>query len=292
MAKIEVGTALSEALASVTPSWRKAWGALALAVVLAGASQYLARAQLVGARGLVLLVSVLSITATVMIRGAIYRLALKRDHPADPDYQPGATGLQWRDFEWRILGATLVVNLIVGAACIAVFVVWGALMGLMSASHLIDLSAIGDLARNDPDSWAAFARALFSVPGLAGLAVLVAGLVGAFYLAARFSLTAIAYAESRRFNLKAAWSLTRGANFAIMMIWIVVTVGCAVLSIIAAVFGGVVSGVTGAHSGTLWGAALGGMATAALGTPAFVGLTTYIYRTQRSRGPAVAELFG
>jgi hypothetical protein len=291
MARIAVGTAVGEAFRAVTPGWRAAWGALGLAALIAGAGQFGSGSQPGGNPLLVLTLSLLSLAAGTMVKGALYRLALAPDHPGDPAYQIGAAGVQWNGFEWRILGASLIVGLIVGAVMVVVFIVWAIVLGVMIAAHAIDPNAISQLQQGGASPGPALLSTFASAGGLISLLVLAAGMIGVLYLAARFSVAAISYAEKLQFNLGSAWSLTQGASVAIIVSWILIFVAAAIAGAVGGFFGGLASGVSGSHSGALWGSALGAVAGAAISGPAGAGLVSYVYRTQRGPSPDVAAVF-
>ena len=249
MMRIATGTALGEAWAFVTPSWRKAWGALALTTIMAGASQYVARSQSNRGSPELIIIYVVVFIAEIMANGALYRLALKGDHPHDRDYQIGPAGMQWRDAEWMVFGATLIFNLIVFGVVLVVFLSWAILLAIMMGTHIIDPEPFRALPDGATSAWPALAGAFANLGGVISLIVLAAGLAAAVYIAARFILLPIAAVEKRRLRIGAAWSLSRGAGVAIIVSWVVILLTAVLVSALGGLFGGIASALTGAHAG-------------------------------------------
>jgi hypothetical protein len=291
MARIAVGTAVRAAFGAVAPGWRTAWGALGLALLISGGSEYLSRSQSGRLSLAATALIVLSIIAGVMVRGALYRTALQPDHPDDRRYRIGVAGVQWGDFEWRVLGASVVVGLIEGVAIVVAFLVWAVILGIMIGAHAIDASALSQVRQGGDSPWPALFSTFANPAGMASLVVLAIGLIGVLFLAARFSLAAIAYADTGEFNLGAAWSLTRGAMPAIIATLIAIYVATAVPGVAGARLDVLVGGASGAHGGMIWGGVLGALIGAAISGPALAGLTSYVYRTQSGSGSGVAAVF-
>jgi hypothetical protein len=97
---LRLGHALSAAFAGLPRAWRDAWGAI-LVGILVWSSAWLAR----GAVGLIW--APLGLVATLMLIGALTRIAVSDDAPAAKRLGLGPAGLQFGLPELRLLGAAL-----------------------------------------------------------------------------------------------------------------------------------------------------------------------------------------
>jgi hypothetical protein len=279
MATITAGGAISAALRNIEPGWRGAPGAM-VAVVVVGALN-----QLVGSSnvGLSLVMLIVGLAVSTMATGALYRLALQADHPGDPLYRPGPMGFQWSGFEWRILGANLLLGVIIGVAVVAVSLVWMLFLGIMLTTHLIDPGVMNQMnAVADP--WGKLAIFFGGVGGVINILLLLAAALAIIWLFARLLLLPIGAAETGRIDLGAAWALSRSS------VWPIVTT-LIVRFLIGAAIALVLTYFTGMIIGKDAGAILSAMLTSAIWAPIGAGLVAYAYRAGRAPDPAVAQVF-
>lgn len=91
---------MSAAFAGLPRAWRGAWGAIAVGV-LAWSSAYMA----LGAVSLIW--APVGLVASLVLVGAVTRIAVSKDQEAAKQLGLGRAGLQFRLPEWRLLGAAL-----------------------------------------------------------------------------------------------------------------------------------------------------------------------------------------
>ena len=71
----------------------------------------------------------------LMAMGALLRVAFADEHPGEAAFRPGPYGLQWRNTEWRLLGAgALVLLLCLLAALAATALAFAVLAGILLAT--------------------------------------------------------------------------------------------------------------------------------------------------------------
>ena len=305
MAKIPIGTALTESFGFVQPGWSKAWGAMAVVVIVNTGAQFLQGVIATGGLGVALLVLVVQTLAGTLAAGALYRIALAPDHGSDYqrdnpvrlfhcdyEFRPGPAGMQWGSLEWRVLGANVIVGLIIGVVSFVFLIAWAIGLGVMVAGHMIDMGPLQSAGLQGREAvLAAFGQLLLGPAGLLTLAILGPGLAIILYLSARLSLYAVAAADSGSFDMGWAWSLTKGATGAILVTLISYFLFAWVLAMVFGLLGGFLAKAAG-FAGARQAAAIAGAAIgAALGAPLIAGLVTYVYRTERGGGASVAEQF-
>ena len=292
MAKIPIGTALTESFGFVQPGWSKAWGAMAVVVIVNTGAQFLQGVIATGGLGVALLVLTVQTLAGTLAAGALYRIALAPDHGSDYQFRPGPAGMQWGSLEWRVLGANVIVGLIIGVVSFVFLIAWAIGLGVMVAGHMIDMGPLQSAGLQGREAvLAAFGQLLLGPAGLLTLAILGPGLAIILYLSARLSLYAVAAADSGSFDMGRAWSLTKGATGAILVTLISYFLFAWVLAMVFGLLGGFLAKAAG-FAGARQAAAIAGAAIgAALGAPLIAGLVTYVYRTERGGGASVAEQF-
>ena len=265
--------------------WRPVVGALA---VLAAVTAFQIYWNLTGRTGLSFLGMLMSIAASTMALGALFRLAFADEHPGDPGFRPGPSGLQWGAMEWRLLGAILLIFLLAVIAMVVFF-----FLIMLAVIMLAGSGAIGpDM---DPE---ALGRGL-GAPGAILLLLLLLILLGTvIYAAVRLVLVQPATAASGKVMVFETWPLTKGQFWPILGAVILVSLP----SIISGIVTGAISssaGVEGAREGAqvlppataLVVALLSGAVSGFVQAPLTAGLAAYLYRGLRSDGqgaPAAA----
>jgi hypothetical protein len=290
MAKIGAGTAIAESFGFLPEGWRRAAGAMCILVAITVILQAVKVLPQPTAGLVTLAVLPFQMAASVMATGALYRVELARDHAGDPVFGVGQGGLQWGQVEWRVLAAGLVVGLILGLVAVGVLVIWGIVLGAMSAAGAFDLSVLQRVQGGGQAALAAVGELFAGPAGWATAAVILPGVALLSYLGARLSLLAVRSADTQSFNLGAAWSATKGATGAIILASIVFYLATMLAGILGGAFGGIVGAFVGGvtHSGIvayvrLFGGVVGAGLGAALATPLWAGLATFVYRTQRGK---------
>ena len=283
MGKIDVGTLVSASFAFIRSAWEVAPAALVVAVIVGAAAQGWAQTY----PGLSFW-PLVQAGAVTLATGALYRSVLGADHPADDGYRLGPGGIQWGGVEWRVLGANLVVGVLIGLVAGAIFIVWGIGFGILIGAHQLDPSAFQNL---QSQGYAGLARLMSGPAGLVSAVVLIPGAALLLYLSARFSLYAVQAADTRGFDLGRAWSMTRGATGAIIVV-LVVSFVCQVAAGAAAGFvGGLIAALTHSVQGRLLGGIAGAAAGVAIAVPMTAGMVIFVYRMQRGGGASVADQF-
>jgi hypothetical protein len=262
--------------------WRPVAGALA---VLAAVTAFQIYANLTGNRGFSFLGMLISIAASTMAMGALFRLAFSDEHPGDPAFRPGPSGLQWGAMEWRLLGATLLVALLMVIALVLFFFLF-----ILAVIMLAGSGAIG--ADTDPEE---LARAI-GAPGAILLLLLMLILLGTIiYAAVRLVLVPAATAASGKVMVFETWALTKGQFWPILGAVILVSLP----SLIAGMVTGAISssaGVEGSREGAqvlppataLVVALLSGAVSGFVQAPLTAGLGAYLYRGLRPDGQGAA----
>ena len=297
MAKIPIGTAITESLGFVQPGWRRAGAAMGLVGASESLFQGLRLNGMLSGFGPALLILIVQTLIGTLAIGAFYRMALTPDHGSDYQFRPGPGGLQWGSLEWRVLGANILVGMILGLVALAFFFVWAIGLGVLVAMHAIDIQTLqsAEATGGQDATIAAFWRLLLGPTGILSLAILGPGLAVILYLSARLSLYAVRAADTGSFNMGQAWSLTRGATGAIMVTLAIFFVAAMLLGGVAGMIGGILGGVAhmvgGFGSGRMVASIAGTAIGAALSTPIVAGLVTYVYRTERGGGSAIADQF-
>jgi hypothetical protein len=209
-----------------------------------------------------------------LVIGALYRVGLEADHPDDPGYRVGPSGFAWGALEWRILVTNLMVGLIWGVLALFAFILTFMVFGIVAAF------AGANSPSTDPT---AVVRAFLGPAGLAALMVAIPSTVGLIVLAAKLSLFAVTVADTGKFEFGRAWSLTRGAT------WALIVAGLLVFAI--SVAAGVIveiadAGAASGASAMVWVGIAIQAAAAAVSVPAANGMVLYVYRRS---GPTLAS---
>ncbi len=274
MAKVDIGSAIAASFSFLPTAWARAWGILALNVVLIAAIQALGGVWPSWAGIAINLVAFVTLNAAAS--GALYRTLLQSRHPGDAAFKAHSGGLHWGGVETRTLLAGLIVGAlftvlgaIVAAACAGVFAATGRAADPTWAQDFKDTN---DLL----EKVFALGYLFFGPAGLALTGVLSISLVGLFWLGARLMLYALCAADIGSFSFGRAWAASRGATAAIWIAWIVISVAISAASLAVTSAVDAVAGLNPA--GGLWGSIGGQIVGSATTTPLFVGLQLYVYQ--------------
>lgn len=246
MQGLSLSAALRSALNTLAVSWRRAWGALAPAAVLA------AIAHALRAEPLDWLVGVGAVLWSAQAAAACYRAALGKAVPAL------AGSRVTRDVPRLIVAGVLEVILLAIITALMLTVVGGVAFGIASTGN-------GFMAA-EPATWLpAMGQTGRTISG----AVALVGLAGVIWLRLRLSFTAVATVDRQKVQVLSAWPLTRGRVLATLVALVV-----AGLPTFAVAWGVRVAGVAATPEGIF------ALALAAIGVslPLQAGLMTYLYR--------------
>jgi hypothetical protein len=281
--------ALVAAVAFVGTGWRKAYGALALALAAAAAYRVAIRLDRPHEALWALGIGLLIVVFTIMSSAALYRTALAQDHQGDPGFRPAPGGLQWDRRAWRLLGGLILCDVIWGGLLVFVIVAWAFALGALVTTRQIAPADLEGLR-----SFKAFWRLMHGPAGLASLAVLGPGGLAVLFVYARFSLLPVMALETGDFGLTRAISLTRGGTLAIMLGAVVI----GAVSLLVSLAVGTAAGLVGADTpsatglgGAFWGGVVGSALGRAFTMPAMAGLTSCVYRRGRGDAAGVASAF-
>ncbi len=202
---MSIGAALVYAWSLWRARWRSIWGVLALTSL--AATVYLA-GDFAGNQRLYIGGLIAYLVVVFMNNGAVFRLAFADRHPADPGYQPGLSGLQWRAMEWRLVATSLLLLLFyLIMASVAAVVVGGLAFGIaMNRGTAAALTTPQGVA-------AALGPTGSGVVSLVALVVYCA----LIYVAMRLSLATAATADSGRISVLRTWALTKGQFWRIFL---------------------------------------------------------------------------
>jgi len=279
MAAVTVGGAIRASFGNVPTAWRRSGPALFALVVAAGATQLARLAPPPQSALLALLGGLIQQMLQIMAIGAIYRVALVPYHPRDPDYRVDSGGIQWSGIEWRVLASGPLVGLLVGFIGFLLAVVWGIALGATVGAAGGDLSALQEMRRGGLASLQAFVRLMSGPAGIISALVLFPSLVLLTWLGGRLSLLAIRAADTATLDMGAAWRLSRGVTWA-LVVGLVVTfiVTLAASSLTGGALGLAAAAVPApAAAKAAVYASVGGMIAAAIRVPLVTGLLSYVY---------------
>jgi hypothetical protein len=258
--------------------WRPVAGALAVFAVVTALQVYW---NTTGQTGLSFLGTLMSVAASTMAMGALYRLAFADEHPGDPGFQPGPFGLQWGAMEWRLLGATLLIFLLLIIAMVVFF-----FLVMLAVVMLAGSGAIG--ADTDPQE---LARALGAPGAILLLLLMTVLLVTVIYAAVRLVLVPAATASSGKVQVFETWPLTKGQFWPILGAVVLVSLPSIIAGVLTAAISSTATEegpVDGTHvlpaATALVVALLSGAVTAFVQAPLTAGLGAYLYRGLRSDG--------
>jgi hypothetical protein len=288
MGQVRVGAAIGASFRFVGEAWSKAWGIMLISVWFAATLEAI---QLLKPEWGV--VSFLGLIATLFLSaaatGALYRLRFAEDHPGDGAYAANPAGLQWGGLEWRVLGASLLIGVIIAVIFVVALIIWGVALGVTLSGDTAALQAVEN--GSDSDKMAALGRIMLGPGGLVSAVILIPTFGGVIYLAARLAVFAPLAAETRAFDVGKAWAMTKGAVLTLIVGAVVIYLVLAVIGAVAGGLAGLFAGVSGqAGGGRIWGGIAGQAIAQALSTPLFAGLALYVYRIQRG-DPGVAATF-
>jgi hypothetical protein len=287
MNRVPIGATIGAAFNYIGVAWRQAWLAMAFLVGLQALQEVL-RIASPRAAGIVSFVALIPLIAfgTVAL-GALYRIGLERS--SDPEFRPGTGGVQWNGLEWRVLGANLLVGVILALVAFVCFFILIMAVGVSLIGHMNEANAV-NAAGNEMDRLAAVLRLMQGPTGLVTLAIGLVSLALLIWLNAKLSLFAIFAADTRSFDLVKAWTMTRGATWALIVTTLVILVTQALVTAVFGLAGLALAGVAGAYAAAI-GSLLGALASTAISNPLAAGMQVAVYRARRPGASAVAETF-
>jgi hypothetical protein len=197
--QVSVGGAIRYALSLLSSNWRAVWGVLALNALAATVS---AAGGFGSNPSLALAAVPASLMTTLMLNGALYRLAFADRHPNDPAFQIGHHGLQWGRHELRLLAASLLVLVFVAVIVLIAVIAIG--------SVLIGLEWAGALRMPDPKAIMAMIYAPRGAPDPAVIVPVVVLMALVVYLSGRLTLAMPATVDQQAIRVLRTWRLTKG----------------------------------------------------------------------------------
>lgn len=203
--QVSVGASLAYAWGFWRASWRMLWGVLALCALAA-------TVQAAGVYGrnneLLVLGALAQVVIKPMLSGALFRVAFADLHPADPAFEVGHAGVQWRQVEWRLLGAQLLLGVFFVIVFALAFVLCGAV-------------AMGILVNKGHATPPQTAEAIMEALGPDGrnvvtLVMLICGVV-LFYIYGRLTLAYASTVDTAKITVLKSWPTTRGQVWRILL---------------------------------------------------------------------------
>lgn len=270
--QISLGASLAYGWRLWRANWRAIWGVLALGSL--AETVYLAGLQVSNFSLIVAGVLALLVTQP-MLFGALFRIAFADRHPGEAEFGPGHAGLQWRAMEWRLLGATALLNLF--------FMLIG-MLGLLLVAAVAD----GIIARRGGPVSPATPQAILAALGQDGLtaasAVAAIALAVLIFFYIRLRLAFPATADRGKIVALEGWSLSRGLVGRLIGAWLIIEVIPAMF--IQTLIGAAVS--SGGHMSpaavlappaAMAAALLMGIVMGGVISPIATGVLAYFYRT-------------
>ena len=195
---ISVRSAVSFSWSLWTAKWRAIWGVLALNS-LAGT---VAMAGSLASNPTLLQVGALAaVVFAVMSDGAVFRLALADRHLGDAEFAPGVSGLQWRQTEWRILGATVLLAAFVAIVAVLLLIAVGAVVvGLLDSGGLTAI----------PKTPEAINKALGPAGQQVVQALVLVALGAVTFVVTRLRLATACTVDAGKIQVLSTWRMTRG----------------------------------------------------------------------------------
>jgi hypothetical protein len=285
LGQVDVGGAIGASFGFLLTGWRRAWGILALSVIVSAALQWLGVIWTNWAASLGITLAAL-VVLNAATTGAMYRAVLETRHAGDPAFREHPGGLQWGGVETRVL--------IAGAIATLLFLVLGAVLAAICAAGFVATGQAIDpfwsqemSAKYDTLSQAfVLITLLFTPAGLVLGALLLVGLVLLYWLGVRLMLYALSAADSGSLGLGRAWALTRGATGAVWLTWIVISLVVGGGSELAsAIVGLAFQAPVGSPVASASAAAAAQVVRTALEAPLFAGLQLYVFQ-RRAAPPA------
>ncbi len=204
----------------------------------------------------------------IMASAALMRLAFADEHPGDPDFRLGPSGLQWRLTEWRLLGAVclLALLLVIGILFLVMLVfVFGAAAVLTSGSKAVQ---------------AAGTQTASPAAAATGGALLLAAMMIAVFVKVHVCLYPAATVTNKKIEVFSTWPLTKGQFWPILAATVLLNLPSLILSMLA-VYVPVSLGLS-----PVFGVVLAGV-NAFVELPLLNGLYAYLYKGLR---PPVATV--
>ena len=273
---VSVRAALRGAFGFLPAAWRGAWAALILAAVCLALGAFVGHRDPSSSGVLHLLAAMASLAATVMLRGALFRMALKSvgmDRGA-----PGPGGLQWTATEWRLLGSGLLVAVLVGFAAL----MW---LVILVAVFIALASANSGVVLADPRSFAlpldVRERLIIFVIGLGTLSFLP-------WIGLRLCLARVATVARQKVQVLSVWGLTRGRVWRLSAAFVAISLPTA-LAVIGAALAARAAGYEGWPVERAVVSTIFGLTAAFLYIPLEVGVTTYFLDHLSPEAPAPAS---
>jgi hypothetical protein len=283
---IPLGQAISRSFAFISVAWRNAWGAMLILVWLSAVLQMI-EAMKPEWTAAPLLGLIFLLAASTVATGALYRIGLEPDHAGDSAFALGPGGVQWGALEWRVLGANLLLGLALSVLFVVLFIIWGVGLGVSMAGHPEALQAVTNATSNE-DKLRAFGALMGGAAGVVTLVVLLPGLLAILYLAARLALFTLNAADTRSFDFGKAWTMTRGAVLALIVVSVLIYLAQILLGGLCGAVAGFLSAFLDPGKGGMWGGIVGQAAGAAISAPLFAGLQLFIYHRRRGEGRIAA----
>ncbi|MGZ8362824.1 MAG: hypothetical protein ACXW3D_03095 [Caulobacteraceae bacterium] len=206
----------------------------------------------------------------LIVSGAVFRLTLGDRHPNDPDWTPGAMGLQWRGIETRLLGASLLFALLFAFIGFLVLIALGAVVvGVLTAKG-VDMTKLVT-----PELMAAAMQQQMG-PAFGLVPVLLLAVMA--YVGIRLWLMLPASADQGAIRIFKTWKRTKGLF--LRMLLSALAIQLPVLLIGAFVAAGVLGGTPQAAGAgrALTAAVLMGVLSGAVIAPLQAAMTAYFYR--------------
>ncbi len=273
---LSVSAGVNAGFRLLRPAWRAAPAGLAIAAAGAFASEVMTTH---GAAWWMLGVMVSAATGVVGA-GAVYRLALAAQGIEPPGGGLGPGGVQWRGLEWRLVQATLLYYLVLGAAAaVAAGVLAAAAYGLLGAASLHSARALGEAA----------GRRLGVAAGLA-LALVFFGVLLCWLSLRLVLLRAIAAAEAK-LSLNRALAATRGQVWTILGTLVVLALPTVGIGFVAGFLRGVLSLAGPGAPAILVYELVIAVGSAFYQIPASLGFAAYAYERLVSDRPSVVRVF-
>lgn len=273
--RVTIGGALTYAWALWSENWRAIWPALALNS-LADAAAF--TAVLADNRPLAAGAALVGLVTQIIVAGAVYRIALADLHRDDPAFARNPSGVHWRRFEWRLLGASLLRSLffaLIGS--LVLIALLAVVFGMASAQGV---KVTGEIP-------AEVVQQQMGVPAMAIVTIALAAAVAAMaWVVTRLALVLPATADQQKLSVLSSWPLTR--KIALQLVCVAAAIWAPLLASSYLVSGAVLEAV-GAQPGSipaggaLAAAVIIGILFGGVGYPMTDAVLAYFYRGVRSR---------
>jgi hypothetical protein len=277
--QVTIGAAIRYAWTLLRANFRAIWGVLALAAL---ASTVSTAGRITSNLGLQAIAAPAVLVTTLMVYGALFRLAFADRHADQPEFRIGHQGLQWGGVEWRMLAASVLVVVFLTIIALTLLCGLAAIVtGVLAAQGVQPATSM------TPEQFVAAVGKPWNPTVVFGVAVVSVVLA---YLRVRLSLAAPASADQKGVRVLQTWKHTRGHVWPMLAAMLFVILPAMIISgwIARSMMSDEGLPVDVGPTATLFAALALGATLGLFVTPMIAGVYAYFYRALALRAPPPA----